>query len=166
MLSKSVGGEVPALLLIPNSDFLKAFLGGNIGVGDNVVRGMVHTAMNQPMMKQDPDMLKSYAEALELDIPDLSKFKDPLGKINIPYEEIQVPQIFKDNGIKGIEKAILTSMFETQKPYIEVAKVVLNSMVKIEDVVARIMPVLSINPLTSKSKRPISKDGSLSLIHI
>ena len=159
-ISKSIGGTNPALLLIPNTEYLTAFINGNIGVGDATIKGMIHTALNQPFMRKDPAMIENYLDTLDLKVPDLSKYKTPNGEINLPFDEIQVPDIFKDTGIKALEKTIVTSIFETQKPYIEIVKLVMKSMISIEDVVARVMPLLAINPLTSKSERPIVKDGS------
>ena len=160
MISKSVGGVDPALLLIPNLEFLNAFIDGNVGIADNVVKGMVAGIINSPQISTNEDVVKSVAKSLKLDLPDVSKFKDAQGKINIPITEIKVPDKFKNVGMQGVEKTIMKSIFETQKPFIEVTKSILGSMVKIEDVVARVMPLLATNPLTSKSEKPIVKDGS------
>jgi hypothetical protein len=80
-------------------------------------------------------------------------------KISIPLDEITVPDIFKETGIIAVEKSILLSIFETQKPFIDIVKIVMNNVVLIEDVVARIMPLLSMNPLFAKSEKPIVNGG-------
>ena len=247
-ISKSVGGTQPALLLIPNIEFLTAFTEGNIGIGDSVLKGSLLASINSftanipsslpkppslpnatvpnielpkvpavpsvpelpkvpaipgapalpntnlpnvpnapalpnanlpsanipniPDAPKIPDIpeipkvpninetaLKRFLESNQIDLPDLEKYKVN-GKIKIPAADIKLPSYLDSVGLKAMEKTTILSIFETQKPYMEVAKVILSSMVKIEDIVARIMPILSINPLTSKSQRPISKDGS------
>ncbi len=159
-ISKSVGGVQPALLMIPNLEYLNAFISGNIGISDTMIKGMVAGIINSPEINRNEDAVKSMARSLKLDLPDVSKFKDASGKINVPISEIKVPERFNNVGMQGVEKTIMKSIFETQKPFMDVTKSVLGSMVKIEDVVARVMPLLSLNPLTSKSERPIVKDGS------
>ena len=271
-ISKSVGGTSPALLLIPNIDYLKSFVNGNIGIADTLIRGMIHSVINQDMIVTDAGFLESYVEALGMELPNLEQYKKEIRKlkkdaeqiraelaktkvdlsvnvntpkadvanagvsvgagkdvnanlsiggkstnigsgdgksngntggsvsgstggsvnanapkvsvtppdistkpqmtfpdikdiplkipkVKIPLDEITVPDIFKDCGIKALEKSILLSMFETHKPFIEIVKLVLNNIVLIEDIIARIMPVLSLNPLTSKSEKPIVNGG-------
>lgn len=159
-ISKSVGGTQPALLMIPNTDYLNSFIGGSIGISDSAIKGMLSGLINSPSISNNEELVKRMSKTLNLDIPDISKYKDPSGKINIPVSEIKVPNNFKNVGIEGLEKTVLKSIFETQKPFIEITKIVLGSMVKAEDIVARVMPLLAVNPLTSKSEKPIGKDGS------
>lgn len=159
-ISKSVGGTSPALLLIPNTDYLKSFVNGNVGIGDNLVKGMLTSMINSPTIASNESMVKSMAKSLGLNIPELSKYKDKTGKINIPLSDITVPTQFNGVGLQAVEKTIMTSIFETQKPFIEITKIVLGTMVNIEDIIARVMPLLALNPLTSKSERPNVKDGS------
>jgi len=114
---------------------------------------------NIPKVPNSTEMgLKMFIKATELDIPDLDKYKKE-GQIKIPAADIQLPPEYDYIGLKAMEKTIMTSIFETQKPYMDIAKVIISSMVKVEDIIARIMPLLSLNPLTSKSEKPIVKDG-------
>jgi hypothetical protein len=159
-ISKSVGGNSPALLLIPNLDYLQSFVKGNVGIGDSAIKGMLATNLNSPIASSQEKVAESFAKNNNLDI-DLEKYKSAAGKIRIPTAEIPVPPAFDYNGIKALEKTIMTSIFETQKPFIDITKNILGVMVNAEDIVARVMPVLSINPLTSKSEKPIVKDGSV-----
>ena len=275
-ISKSVGGTSPALLLIPNIDYLKSFVNGNIGIADTLIRGMIHSVINQDVIVTDAGFLESYVDALGMELPNLEDYKKEIRKlkkdaeqiraelaktkvdlsvnintpkvdvakagvsvgagkdvnanlsiggksttigsggkstsstggsvgvsaggsvggsvsanapkvsvtppdistkpqmtfpdikdiplkipkIKIPLDEITVPDIFKDCGIKALEKSILLSMFETHKPFIEIVKLVLNNIVLIEDIIARVMPLLSTNPLTSKSEKPIVNGGA------
>lgn len=60
------------------------------------------------------------------------------------------------NGIKSFEKTIIQSIFETQKPYIEIAKAVMDGVVIAEDIIAA-----SLAGISSKSLKPISNKNSL-----
>src|ERR1019366_1599220 len=59
-----------------------------------------------------------------------------------------------DTGLKMIEKVVVKSVLDQYKPYIEVTKIVLQSLAKIEDVVARI------SALASPSEKPIGNAGN------
>ena len=158
-ISKSVNGTQPALLLIPNLDFLRSFVKGDVGIAQGIMTNSLFTNINSPAAANDEMVARKFAEINRLEIGDIGKYKKPDGKIKIPKSEIQPSSAFDMTGLKATEKTILTSIFETQKPYMEIAKIVVDLMVKSEDIVARIMPLLSINPLTSKSEKPIVKDG-------
>ena len=115
---------------------------------------------NIPKVPNSTEMgLKMFIKATELDIPDLDKYKKD-GQIKIPAADIQLPPEYDYIGLKAMEKTIMTSIFETQKPYMDIAKVVISSMVKVEDIIARVMPLLSISPYTAKSEKPILKKGT------
>ena len=45
-ISKSVGGNFPALLLVPNVDFLVAFIKGNIGIADSITKAAMVKNLN------------------------------------------------------------------------------------------------------------------------
>jgi hypothetical protein len=248
-ISKSVGGTQPALLLVPNIDFLKSFIKGDVGIADGILKGNLLSSLNSftskapsapnvnipavpkvpavpavpkvpvpgapavpslpgtniptipavpganniptipavpslpgadnipavPSLPKTPSVptipeipkvpnlqemaLKSFIKANGLDLPDLDKYKKN-GQIKIPASDIKLPPSYDSVGLKAMEKTIMTSIFETQKPYMEIAKVVLSSMVKIEDIMARVMPLLSVIPYTSKSEKPIVKGGT------
>jgi uncharacterized protein YjbJ (UPF0337 family) len=110
--------------------------------------------------KFDEKIIKKMGEAFNMELPDIGKYRDASGKIRIPLPEVKIPYVFEDLGLKSVEKTILQSIFETQKPYVEIVKSILNSIVSIEDVIARVMPILATNPLTSKSEKPMVKDGN------
>ena len=56
---------------------------------------------------------------------------------------------------------MVISIFETQKPYMEIAKLVVSNISKAEDIVARILPLaLPIGtPLNTQSAKPIGNAG-------
>ena len=77
----------------------------------------------------------------------------------MPKDQIKIPSENDLTGFKAFEKTTLQSIFETQKPYMEIAKTVLSLLVDIEDIVARVMPLASVNPLKHKSEKPTVNSG-------
>lgn len=63
-------------------------------------------------------------------------------------------------GLKSLEKTIISSIFESQKPYFVIAQMAIEALVSIEDIMARTAPLIGagINPpmaLAIKSRKPI-----------
>jgi len=160
-ISKSVGGNFPALLLIPNVDFLIAFIQGNIGIADSMSKAALLKNINGPIAANNEMVTRHFSKVNGLGLENkLDTFKDAKGKIKIPKSEIKLSTENDQLGFKAMEKTILTSIFETQKPYMEIAKMVIDVLVSVEDIVARIMPLISASPLTAKSDKPVGNGGS------
>jgi hypothetical protein len=159
-ISKSVGGNSPAMLLVPNVDFLLAFIKGNIGIADSMSNASMLKNLNSPIAANSEMVTRQFSKVNKLGLEGkLDTFKDPKGKIKIPKSEIKIDSSNDSLGFKAMEKTILTSIFETQKPYMEIAKMVIDVLVSAEDIIARIMPLLSVSPLTFKSDKPIGNGG-------
>ena len=162
-ISKSVGGNSPALLLVPNVDFLIAFIQGNIGIADSMTKAAMVKNLNSPIAANDEMVTRQFSKVNNLGLEDkIDKYKDASGKIKIPKADIPLPTGNDSLGFKAMEKTILQSIFETQKPYIEIAKMVIDVMVSVEDIIARIMPLLAPFPmlLTATSDKPVGNAGS------
>lgn len=155
-ISKSIEGKSPALLLIPNVEYLIKFIQGDIGIGDSLLKSTFAKNFNSPITKASEGVFKNLAQNTKIDITDINKYKSD-GKFTMPLSEIKVSSEFDLGGIKGLEKTLLKSIFETQKPYMEIAKLVISTLAKMEDIVARIMPLaLPLGtPLTTQSEKPI-----------
>jgi len=156
-ISKAIGITGSAGFLIPNIDFLKSFAQGNLGIADKITKETLYKNFNHPIAQGNEKVIKSYAKNNGIDIPDFAKYKVD-GKIKFPKEDVTVPDM-GDIGLKAFEKTIMTSIFETQKPYLEVAKLVIGNVAKIEDIIARVMPLLGV-PLTTKSLKPVGNNGA------
>jgi len=156
-ISKSLGITSSYPLLVPNVDMIQAFIKGDIGIADKLTKESLFLNFNHPIAQKDPKVLKSFAKNANFDLPDVEKYKKD-GKTKIPKEDVVVPPM-DGIGLKGFEKTLLTSIFETQKPYLEIAKLVIENVVKIEDIIARVMPLAGI-PLTTKSLKPVGNNGA------
>ena len=158
-IAKSIGVTSSAMLLMPNADFIQKLVEGDLGIGDSILKGMMSENFASPSLANDEMAFRKFAELNKIDLgDDITKFKKD-GKFVMPTEKITVSKEWDKIGLKSIEKTTLQSIFETQKPYIEVAKLVIENVAKIEDIIARVMPLVSLSPLTCKSKKPNINGG-------
>jgi hypothetical protein len=160
-ISKSIGITSSAMLLVPNSDYIQKLVEGDLGIGDSILKGMMAENFASPSLASNEMAFRKFAELNKIDLSgeDINKYKKN-GKFVMPTEKITVSKEWDKIGLKSIEKTTLQSIFETQKPYIEVAKLVIENVAKIEDIIARVMPLISISPLSCKSKKPNSNAGN------
>ena len=163
-ISKSVGGNFPALLLVPNVDFLVAFIKGNIGIADAMTKAAMVKNLNSPIAANDEMVARHFSKVNKLGLEEnMDKYKDKAtGKIKIPKADIALSSENDALGFKAMEKTILQSIFETQKPYMEIAKMVIDVMISIEDIIARVMPLLAPPPPINiaTSDKPVGNAGS------
>jgi hypothetical protein len=126
-----------AAILIPDIEYIKRFANYELGIADS----MLKAAQKQNISRiKSPEVRKSFDQLYGDSNKKTGSFADGLGLISI-------------------EKAILASIFETQKPYFEIAQFVIKSLSKIEDIIARICPLIgaATNPplaLAIKSRKP------------
>ena len=160
VIAKSIGMTASALLLVPNIDYLIKFIEGDIGIADKAARKGIAKAISSPAAQSSEGVIRHMSKLKGLGLEDkIAQYKGPDGKIKIPGSEVNPAPDEDSLGLKAMEKAILTSIFETQKPYLEIAKLVIGVLVDIEDIVARVMPLVSISPLTFKSQKPVGNGG-------
>lgn len=157
-ISKVVGVTASYPLLVPNIDFLQSFIKGDIGIANKMMQESLLKNFNHPIASNDEKVFKKFAEVSGSEVTDVNKYKKD-GKLKMPKEDIKVPKM-DGIGFNGFEKTLLTSIFETQKPYFEIAKLVIGNIAKIEDIIARVMPLLSPSPLTTQSQKPIGNNGA------
>ena len=159
-IAKSVGMTASALLLLPNIDFLMKFIEGNIGIADKMSKKALTKTLASPIATGSEGVVRQFSKVSKLGLEEnISKYKDASGKIKIPVSDINPSPEDDSMGLKAMEKAVLTSIFETQKPYMEIAKIVIGVLADTEDIVARVMPLVSASPLTFKSQKPVGNSG-------
>jgi len=156
-ITKSIGITSSSSFLVPNIEYLQKFIEGDLGIADKAVKETLYKNFNDPIAQNNDKVFKSYASLNQIDIPDINKYKVD-GKIKFPKEDVTAPNL-DGIGFKAFEKTIMTSIFETQKPYLEVAKLVIANVAKIEDITARVMPLLGV-PLKTKSLKPTGNSGA------
>lgn len=144
---------------LPNTDFLKEFAMGNLGISDGFIKEMLFKNLNSPIASTNEAVFRQFAKQQKLDITDISKYKKG-NKFVVPKDAITIPPDFEMTGFKAFEKTMFQSIFETQKPYMEIAKIAIESVAKAEDVIARVAVLLAANPLKAKSRKPIGNSGA------
>ncbi len=156
-ISQEIGVTASSLFLVPNVEFIQKFIEGDIGISDKILKEAMFKTFNNPIAQKDEKVFTKFAEISKAKVPDVNTLRSG-GKLKLPKDKVALEPM-EGVGFKGLEKTILTSIFETQKPYFEVAKLVIGNIAKIEDIIARVMPLLGI-PLVTKSLKPISNGGA------
>ena len=144
---------------LPNNDYIKEFAQGNLGISDGFIKEMLFKNLNSPIASTDEAVFRQFAKQQKLDLTDISKYKKG-NKFVIPKESITIPPDFEMTGFKAFEKTMFQSIFEIQKPYMEIVKIAIESVAKSEDVIARIAVLLASNPIKAKSRKPVGNAGS------
>ncbi len=126
-------------VLLPDIEYIKKFASYDMGIADALLK----TAQQQ----------------------NLARIKNQTGSGKEIFDSFNFN--FASNtqdgmGLKSLEKTILSSIFESQKPYFEIAQVAIKSIVVIEDIIARIAPIFgaSINPTMAKSIKSRKPKGN------
>jgi hypothetical protein len=156
-ISKSLGLTTPTGVLLPNIDYITKFSEGELGISDTFTKDMIFKNMNSPIASNNEAIFKQFAKQNKIDVSDISKFKKG-NKFVMPKDQIKIPSENDLTGFKALEKTTLQSIFETQKPYMEIVKTSTETIAKAEDIIARVMPFFG-NPLTTKSKVPTKNKG-------
>lgn len=157
----SIITEGKTALMIPNADYLVKFIEGNIGISDSMFQSMMFKNLNSPIASSDEMVFRNFAKTNKIDLDsDISKYKNSSGKLSFPKDEIKLNPENDLVGLKALEITTLKSIFETQKPYIEIAKLVIGNLAKLEDITARVMPLLGV-PLSTRSKKPKSNPNAV-----
>ena len=124
-------------ILIPDIEYIRRFANYELGISDSLLK----SAQQQNIARiKDPKVRETFDQLYGQSSSKTGAFKDGIG-------------------LASIEKTILSSIFETQKPYFEIAQFVIKSLSKIEDIIARICPLIgaATNPalaLAIKSRKP------------
>jgi len=156
-ISKSLGLTTPTGVLLPNVDYITKFSEGELGISDTFTKDMIFKNMNNPIASKNEAIFKQFAKQNKIDVSDISKFKKG-NKFVMPKDQIKIPSENDLTGFKAFERTTLQSIFETQKPYMEIVKTSTETIAKAEDIIARVMPFFG-NPLTTKSKVPTKNKG-------
>jgi len=157
-ISKSLGLNSSTGLVLPNTDYIQKFAEGDLGISDGFIKNMLAKNFNSPIAQKDEKVFRQFAKINKIEIEDINKYKKG-NKFVFPKSEIKIPDEFNMTGFKAFEKTTLQSIFETQKPFIEIVGIAIGSVAKAEDVIARVMPFFG-DPLTVKSRRPVGNAGA------
>lgn len=134
-ITKAIGVTSSSSFLTPNLDYIINFSKGELGIGDKIKQQMVTKNINDC---DSIDQLKIMARSLNVNIPDnVDKFRKPNGKYSFPQSDVKIDNSKDLGGVKALERTIIKSILETQKPWMEVAGLAVSMVAKVEDIVAR-----------------------------
>lgn len=119
-------------ILFPDVEYIKKFAQYELGIGKSIQ----DNAKNGILSRTNNTKLKS----------DFSSSFDSVNSND-------------SMGLVALERSIISSIFESQKPYFIIAQFAIENIIKIEDIIARVCPLLgaAINPpmaLAIKSRKP------------
>lgn len=134
------------LLFIPDIKVLLKFANGELGITDALTKSTILKSISGIT---DPGVIQQFLKGFgaEIDEPVDNLIKN--GKASINPDKIKFKEVASNlGGLKALEKAMIQSIFETQKPYMDVFKLVIQNLVKIEDIIARVLAISgsSMNP--------------------
>ena len=130
---KSIGIDAKTFLMIPNVEFLIAFMEGDVGIASAIFKKTMEKQLNSSIAASNEMVVRQFSKVNGLGLEDkIGNFKDASGKIKIPGSEISPSDENDSLGLKALEKTILQSIFESQKPYIEIAKIVISVLADID----------------------------------
>lgn len=120
-------------ILFPDIEFISKFANYDLGIGKRITE----QAKNSVISKiKTNDLKKSFSDNFDRVSSDDSM------------------------GLVALEKSIISSIFESQKPYLSIAQIAIESIIKIEDIIARTAPLIgaSVNPLMAMSIRSLKPE--------
>lgn len=156
-ISSSVGLEDKTALLVPNIGYIRKFVEGNLGISDGMFGESMFKNLSNPISAKNDNVFSSFTQNTGVDVGDVNKLKDKDGRIKIKSDDIKF-ELPSDVGLKMLETLVMKSIFETQKPYMDLASIIIDLVGDIEDVIARTAPLASVTPPSTKSKRPSVND--------
>lgn len=169
------------ILFVPNIKFIRKFLNGDLGIAKKLKSSAYMVILQSiPSVVADikpknfdgeKDALKVFTKSQK----DVLEMFLRISKANIGENIDQnfVDGVFKPpssigfNGIPGdlggfesLEKAMIQSIFETKKPYFEIAKIVIDHFVDIEDIIAVILGVIMSSKKPRGNPRALGYQGT------
>lgn len=151
-ICKDIGLTASANFLIPTMDYIiQCATKGDLGIADNIKKTKSVQNLNKCT---NPDTLKFLANSLGVSLAgDPEKYRKN-GKYSIPDSEISLSVPGEDVGLKMIEKTAIKAILDQYKPWIEIAKIMIQHLAQVEDVIARIVA------LSIQSEKPKGNGGS------
>lgn len=169
---------LPLYPIYPDSSFLEYTTSLSIpgirlwnlpGVG-NCIKGLEYPNTKVSLLVADTEYIKKFAN-YDLGIADivlraalsknLARTKDPnlQSVFNKTFKQSTLPGV----GLRSLERTIISSIFESYKPFFIVAQLAIEHMIDIEDIISRVAiltsPMLPITPFKIKSRKPVGNSG-------
>ena len=141
------------ILLIPDVQYLVKFANGELGIADSIKKQMVAKGMAKPPSLESLKIFESVSNSKMAQDP--KSYVRPNGKVSVPEGDISLTSADDFMGLKALEKTAIKAIFESQKPYMEIVKILVGTLAKLEDCAARLSVNLDYtNPAKPRGLRP------------
>lgn len=140
------------VLFIPDIDYIKKFATGNLGIADSIKMSTIVKNLSR-LKNIDHVNIFSKSAGIKYKKDPSAYFKN--GKFNPPLGDISLDSSQDTLGFKALEKSLILSIFETQKPYMEITKLVTDNFIRIEDIISRILGAADSSLKPSKNPRAL-----------
>ncbi len=168
------GSITQQLLFIPDIKVLVDFAKGDLGIADGIMKKMIFSNLTKI---KDPAVLEQFLKSTGGSLPKSvsNYFPNQIPGVtasipNIPKKpqfnpsEISISEIPGNlGGLKALEKSMIQSIFETQKPYMEIFKLVIENLVKIEDIIARVLAISGSSMNPKNNPKALGYEGNTDL---
>ena len=161
------GSITQHILFVPDIKVLVKFAGGEVGIADAIQKSMI---MKNFGKMNDLSQLETFTKAAGANLSKpLESYvkKNPIDgttKIEVDPNDLSLTKSSGNlGGLKAMEKAMILSIFETQKPYMEIFKLVVENLVKIEDIIARVLAVSGSSMKPSMNPKALGYKGNSEL---
>lgn len=143
------------IILVPDIKLISSFLSGdlskldpakyNIGFSNNMI---IDNYLNNVSKCKNLDDIKIFTKSCNIETKkDISSYYND-NKFEISKDDITISNKLSNKGVNALEKSVIQSIFESQKPYMSVILYFISNMVLIEDIIANVLCVSgsSLNP--------------------
>lgn len=143
VLPPPIGMSGMDVLLIPDIDYLLKFAEGDISIYDTMKNGFIYKALQSAEFptKESIDTFMNRGGFETTNDTDSYQNSNNSSRFNIPEGDINLSES-PDMGLKAMEKVILKSIFETQKPYMEFIPKAIKLFTTLEDVSCRVLGLI------------------------
>lgn len=138
-------------IFVPDIKYLLQFSKGDLGIADAIQNS---TIMNTVYRSKNINEASIYLQSAGGLVESPEKFVKN-GKFVIPQSALKLDPSKNEAGLKALEKSIIQSIFDSQKPYMDMLAQLSNVLITVEDVIARVLA------LGGKSMKPVTNPRAL-----
>ena len=138
-------------IFVPDVNYLLNFSKGDLGIADSI---HTSTIMNTVYISKNANIASTYLKSAGGIIDSPEKYVKN-NKFVVPQSAIKLDPSKNEVGLKALEKSIIQSIFDSQKPYMDMFSQLSNVLITVEDIIARVLS------LGGKSMKPKTNPRAL-----
>ena len=129
-------------LFFPNVEYLVKFANGDLGIADTARTNMILQNINLCKTPQQMGIFAQSSGAILKKSPE-NYFSN--GTPRVPASDVTLNTASDSTGFKALEKSVIQSIFQSQKPYMEIIQILVQELIEVEDVIARVLALADIS---------------------